>query len=223
MVYGLSSAVSRRGLASFAQDHRSADIPAWKRPMDIVFTLLALAAVWPLLLMLAIAVRCTSSGPAFFVQERVGHRGRRFGMIKFRSMFTDAEARRAALGSGSDRAGPCFKMRDDPRVTPLGRFMRRASLDELPQLFNVLRGDMSLVGPRPALPAEVAQYPAEAMGRLDGLPGITGAWQVSGRADIGFEEMVRLDLAYLRDARLRGDLAILWRTIAAVATGRGAY
>lgn len=198
-------------------------VPWFKRPFDIALTVLALTAIWPLFLMIAVAVRLTSPGPAFFVQERVGYRGQRFGMIKFRSMYVDAEARRAALVAASDRDGVCFKMRDDPRVTPLGRFLRKSSLDELPQLINVLCGEMSLVGPRPALPVEVAAYPQAAHGRLDGLPGITGVWQVSGRADVGFDDMVRMDLAYVRGASLRGDLAILLRTVAVVATARGAY
>jgi lipopolysaccharide/colanic/teichoic acid biosynthesis glycosyltransferase len=114
-------------------------------------------------------------------------------------------------------------MRDDPRVTPLGRLLRRSSLDELPQLFNVLWGDMSLVGPRPALPQEVAEYPEHAMGRLAVLPGITGVWQVSGRAEVSFEDMVAMDLAYARSHSVAGDLAILWRTLGVVLTGRGAY
>lgn len=198
-------------------------LPAFKRPLDLVLTLLALVALWPVFLIVAVLVRLTSSGPAFFVQERVGYRGQRFGMLKFRSMYQDAEARRAALSARSDRGGPCFKMRDDPRVTPLGRFLRRSSLDELPQLVNVLWGDMSLVGPRPALPAEVAAFPEAAHERLEGLPGITGIWQVSGRADVGFDDMVRMDVDYLRNASLLGDLRILWRTTAVVASGRGAY
>jgi lipopolysaccharide/colanic/teichoic acid biosynthesis glycosyltransferase len=168
-------------------------------------------------------VRCTSPGPAFFVQTRVGRDGARFGMVKFRSMYADAEMRRAALLADSDREGVCFKMKDDPRVTPLGRFLRRSSLDELPQLFNVLWGDMSLVGPRPALPQEVARYPEHAMGRLSVLPGITGVWQVSGRAEVSFEDMVAMDLAYARGHSVAGDLAILWRTLGVVLTGRGAY
>ena len=118
--------------------------------------MLALLALWPLIALVALAVRLTSRGLAFFVQTRIGQYGARFGMVKFRSMHVDAEARRTALETASDRDGPCFKMKDDPRVTPLGRFLRRSSLDELPQLFNVLWGDMSLVGPRPALPQEVA-------------------------------------------------------------------
>jgi len=132
---------------------------AWrsaKRLFDVSTTLLALLALWPLIALVALAVRLTSRGLAFFVQTRIGQYGARFGMVKFRSMHVDAEARRTALETASDRDGPCFKMKDDPRVTPLGRFLRRSSLDELPQLFNVLWGDMSLVGPRPALPQEVA-------------------------------------------------------------------
>jgi lipopolysaccharide/colanic/teichoic acid biosynthesis glycosyltransferase len=198
-------------------------LPAFKRPLDIVLAVLALTALWPLFVILSAIVRLTSPGPAFFVQERVGLNGQRFGMIKFRSMYRDAEARRAALLATSDRDGVCFKMKDDPRVTPFGRFLRRSSLDELPQLINVLRGEMSLVGPRPALPAEVAAYPDVALERLNGLPGITGVWQVSGRADVGFDDMVQMDLGYLREASLRGDLAILWRTVAVVVAARGAY
>lgn len=195
----------------------------WKRPLDVILVVLGLFAVLPVFLVIAIAIKATSPGPVFFVQTRVGRNGRTFGMIKFRSMYRDAEARRAALLENSDRAGICFKSRNDPRITPVGRILRRLSLDELPQVFNVLKGDMSLVGPRPALPEEVAAYPARAMGRLAALPGITGLWQVSGRADIGFDDMVDLDLAYVRDASLATDIAILFRTVGAVFTGRGAY
>ena len=198
-------------------------LPRWKRPLDVTLTLLGLAAIWPLLLAIALAVRLSSAGPVFFVQTRIGRDGRPFGMIKFRSMHRDAEARRAALLAASDRAGICFKARHDPRVTPVGRVLRRLSLDELPQIFNVLRGDMSLVGPRPALPEEVRAYPARARGRLAVLPGITGLWQVSGRAEIGFDEMVEMDLAYAADGRLITDLSLLSRTLGAVISGRGAY
>ncbi len=194
-----------------------------KRVFDIAATFAALIALWPLIALVVLAVRLTSAGPAFFVQTRIGQHGARFGMVKFRSMYADAETRRAALEAGSDRDGLCFKMKDDPRVTPLGRFLRRTSLDELPQLFNVLWGDMSLVGPRPALPQEVAAYPVEAMGRLAVLPGITGVWQVSGRAEVSFDAMVVMDLAYARGHSLAGDLAILARTVGVVVTGRGAY
>jgi lipopolysaccharide/colanic/teichoic acid biosynthesis glycosyltransferase len=195
----------------------------WKRPLDLGVVILGLIAIWPLFLLIALAIRLSSAGPVFFVQTRIGRDGRPFGMIKFRSMYRDAEARRAALVAQSDRDGLCFKSRNDPRITPVGRILRRLSLDELPQVINVLRGDMSLVGPRPALPEEVAAYPARALGRLAVPPGITGLWQVSGRADVGFDEMIDLDLAYVRDASLATDLAILMRTTGAVVTGRGAY
>ncbi len=197
--------------------------PLWKRPLDVTLVLLGLLLIWPLLLAVALAVRLSSPGPVFFIQTRVGLNGQRFGMIKFRSMYRDAEARRAALLAQSDRAGLCFKSRHDPRITPVGRVLRRFSLDELPQIFNVLRGDMSLVGPRPALPEEVSAYPPRAHGRLRVLPGITGLWQVSGRADIGFDDMITLDLAYVSDDRLGTYLQILLRTFTAVLSGKGAY
>ena len=197
--------------------------PQWKRPLDVTLTLTGLLLIWPLLLATALAVRLSSPGPVFFVQTRIGLNGERFGMIKFRSMYVDAEARRAALLAQSDRDGICFKSRHDPRITPVGRILRRFSLDELPQVFNVLKGEMSLVGPRPALPEEVRAYPPRALGRLRVLPGITGLWQVSGRADIGFDDMITLDLAYAADDRLRTDLGILLRTVFAVIGGKGAY
>lgn len=197
--------------------------PFWKRPLDLTLTLAGLLLIWPLLLATALAVKLSSPGPVFFVQTRIGLNGQRFGMIKFRSMYADAEARRAALLAQSDRDGICFKSRHDPRITPVGRVLRRLSLDELPQIFNVLKGDMSLVGPRPALPEEVRAYPPRALGRLRVMPGITGLWQVSGRADIGFDDMITLDLAYAADKRLRTDLRILLRTVTAVTSGKGAY
>lgn len=194
-----------------------------KRALDLGLILLALPVILPLVMLLALAVRLSSPGPVLFFQTRVGQNGRRFRMVKFRSMYPDAEARRAALLAQSDRTGLCFKHKDDPRVTPIGRLLRRSSLDELPQLWNVLRGEMSLVGPRPALPEEVALYAPQALQRLAGLPGLTGLWQVSGRADIGFDEMVALDVDYLKSASLRGDLALIFRTFGAVALARGAY
>jgi exopolysaccharide biosynthesis polyprenyl glycosylphosphotransferase len=198
-------------------------IPAWKRLFDVTLTCAMLAAFWPLLLVIAAAVRLSSPGPIFFVQTRIGLGGEPFRMIKFRSMYADAERRRAEVAALSDRDGICVKVRNDPRITPVGRVLRRASLDELPQLFNVLVGDMSLVGPRPALPEEVALYPPEAHRRHAVRPGITGLWQVSGRADIGFAEMIDLDLDYARRMSLARDLGILVRTCGAVTNGKGAY
>ena len=165
----------------------------------------------------------TSPGPVFFVQTRVGLNGRTFNMLKFRSMYRDAEARRAEVAATSDRDGLCLKIKCDPRITPVGRIIRRWSLDELPQLFNVIRGDMSLVGPRPALVEEVAAYPDHAHARHAVPPGITGLWQVSGRADICFDEMIELDLDYVSRSSTKTDVNILLRTFRVVASGEGAY
>lgn len=194
-----------------------------KRSLDLALTLPGIVALLPVFLIVALAIKLTSPGPVFFVQTRVGLLGRPFGILKFRSMYQDAEARRAAVLSMSDREGLCFKSRNDPRITPVGRILRRFSIDELPQLFNVVKGDMSLVGPRPALPEEVENYPLAALERLAVLPGITGVWQVSGRAEIGFDEMVELDIGYVRQGGLATDLSILARTAGAVIGGRGAF
>jgi len=196
---------------------------SWKRPLDIIVSLAAIIALSPIFLITAALVGLTSKGGIFFRQTRVGKDGQRFGMLKFRSMYQDAEARKAALLAESDREGTTFKMKNDPRITLIGRFIRRASIDELPQLINVLKGDMSLVGPRPALPQEVAQYPTRALERLNALPGITGVWQISGRADVSFDQMIDMDVAYVRGATLMTDIRILWGTIGAVLTARGAY
>ncbi|WP_353476197.1 WecB/TagA/CpsF family glycosyltransferase (plasmid) [Salipiger sp. H15] len=194
-----------------------------KRLLDLTLAGLAAVALSPLLLLVMLAVRLDSPGPAFYRQTRVGKDGTPFSVLKFRSMYTDAEARRAALLAQSDRAGICFKSRNDPRVTRIGRILRRSSLDELPQIFNVLRGEMSLVGPRPALPQEVAAYPAQALGRLRVKPGITGLWQVSGRADISFDKMIDMDLAYGASRSTLLDLMIIFLTFRTVLSGRGAY
>ncbi len=198
-------------------------MPRSKRAMDIAISASALAMLWPLLTASAIAVKATSRGPVLFRQERVGLNGETFEMLKFRSMHVDADARRAALLKDSERDAVCFKMKNDPRLTPVGRFIRRFSIDELPQLWNVLKGDMSIVGPRPALPDEVAAYPTSALRRLSGVPGITGIWQVSGRAEIGFERMVAMDVAYLRSKSLLLDMLLIGLTARAVFGGRGAY
>lgn len=197
--------------------------PRHKRILDLGLLLLALPIVVPIILLISCVIALTDGRGIFFVQTRVGHHGQRFRMVKFRTMYPDAEAMRAALLAASSRDGICFKHKDDPRVTPIGRILRRTSLDELPQLWNVLRGEMSLVGPRPALPEEVALYPEAAMARLGGLPGLTGLWQVSGRADISFDAMVALDVAYLQSASLRTDMGLIARTLGAVISAKGAY
>lgn len=184
---------------------------------------LALLLLSPLLAFIAIAIRTGSSGPALFRQVRVGRDGREFTVLKFRTMVVDAERRKAALAQYNDHDGVLFKIRNDPRVTRTGAWLRRYSLDELPQLINVLRGDMSLVGPRPPLPDEVAQYGDDVRRRLVVRPGMTGLWQVSGRADLSWEESVRLDLRYVENWSLTLDLQILWKTWSAVARGSGAY
>jgi exopolysaccharide biosynthesis polyprenyl glycosylphosphotransferase len=178
----------------------------------------------PLLIVLAVAVRVGSRGPALFRQVRVGRDGGAFTMIKFRSMYVDAESRLAELKAHNVNAdGLLFKMKDDPRVSRVGRVLRRYSLDELPQLFNVLKGDMSLVGPRPPLPREVEHYGSDVRRRLLVKPGMTGMWQISGRNDLPWEETVRLDLRYVENWSFAMDLMILWKTIFAVARGSGAY
>jgi len=195
---------------------------ATKRAFDVCVSSLALVLLAPVLALLALWVR-TDGGPALFFQERIGLDGRRFRLVKFRSMVPDAEAQLSDLLARSDGDGLLFKMRVDPRVTRVGTFLRRHSLDELPQLWNVLRGDMSLVGPRPPLLREVRQYEQRDQRRLLVKPGITGLWQVSGRSDLSWEDSVRLDLYYVENWSLTGDLVILWRTVRALLHGRGAY
>jgi exopolysaccharide biosynthesis polyprenyl glycosylphosphotransferase len=184
---------------------------------------LALIFLSPLLAFIAIAIRAGSKGPTLFRQVRVGRDGREFTVLKFRTMVVDAERRKASLVQYNDHDGVLFKIRNDPRVTRTGAWLRRYSLDELPQLINVVRGDMSLVGPRPPLPDEVAQYGDDVRRRLVVRPGMTGLWQVSGRADLSWEESVRLDLRYVENWSLTLDLQILWKTWSAVARGSGAY
>jgi lipopolysaccharide/colanic/teichoic acid biosynthesis glycosyltransferase len=176
----------------------------------------------PLMAVICIVVMATSPGPVLHRQMRTGHNGKPFCMLKFRTMYAGAHAARAALAHHSQAGTHLFKLRDDPRVTPVGRVMRRYSLDELPQLFNVLRGEMSLVGPRPLL-VEDSDYQGPARDRLLVPPGLTGLWQVSGRSNLPWEEMVRLDLHYVENSTLRLDLAILTRTVRAVVTGHGAH
>jgi exopolysaccharide biosynthesis polyprenyl glycosylphosphotransferase len=191
--------------------------------VDRAIALLALIVAAPLLATIAIAIRLDSRGPIFFRQIRVGQGGQEFGVYKFRSMVTDADAMLAKLSPKNETNGLMFKMRVDPRVTRVGRFLRKWSLDELPQLINVLVGDMSLVGPRPPLPSEVARYSGDVRRRLLVKPGMTGLWQVSGRSDLSWEDGIRLDLYYVENWSLAADLAILWKTVGAVMKGRGAY
>ena len=194
-----------------------------KRLLDIAGASVALVLLSPLFLVLAVIVKRSGPGPVFFKQERVGKAGRSFRMIKFRSMVTDAEASLAALMARNEGAGVLFKMQNDPRVTSCGRWMRRYSLDELPQFWNVLTGEMSLVGPRPPLQREVEAYERHTHRRLLIKPGITGLWQVNGRSDLPWDEAVRLDLYYVENWSIMGDVIIMWRTFKAMCMPAGAY
>jgi len=194
-----------------------------KRGLDLALAVLGLVAIVPIWIAIVIAVKIDSPGPAIFVQDRVGHKGRRFRFYKFRSMYVDAEQRMSDLQSKNEVSGPVFKMRRDPRVTRVGAFLRRTSLDELPQLLNVLKGEMSLVGPRPALPNEVEQYrPTDAL-RLGVKPGLTCLWQISGRSTVGFDRWMEYDREYVQRLSLRLDLSILLRTVGAVLSCKGAF
>ena len=194
-----------------------------KRAADLLLATTVLVMASLLLLAIAIAIKVESRGPVFYRQRRLGKDSEPFQMIKFRSMCEDAEQQMTVLSDRNEATGPLFKMRHDPRVTRVGRLLRRCSLDELPQLFNVLRGEMSLVGPRPPLPSEVAKYEDWQLARLRALPGMTGLWQVSGRSEVPFNDMVRLDLHYVRNWSLGLDLEIMMRTVPAVLANRGAY
>ncbi|HSR97480.1 MAG TPA: sugar transferase [Kofleriaceae bacterium] len=193
-----------------------------KRAIDIVVSMILLVTLSPLLIMLALGVRLTSGGPAIFSQMRCGLRGRPFRFYKFRSMVADADARKAELIHLNEVQGPAFKIARDPRITRFGQFLRKYSLDELPQLWNVLIGDMSLVGPRPPTPCEVSTYTRRQAQRLCVIPGITGLWQVSGRNNItSFDQWVELDLAYIERWSLWLDLRILARTVLVVLRAEG--
>ncbi|MGB4778245.1 sugar transferase [Microbacterium sp.] len=194
-----------------------------KRAFDITLAGLALVVLSPLLAAIALAVRLDSEGPVIFRQERVGANGTRFVLLKFRSMVPDAEARLDALQEQNEGNGLLFKMKEDPRVTRVGRVLRKFSLDEFPQFWNVVRGDMSLVGPRPPLPAEVDKYEGNVSRRLLTRPGITGLWQVNGRSNLSWEESVQLDLYYVENWSITADLIILAKTVRVVLKGDGAY
>jgi len=194
-----------------------------KRAMDITLAGLALLVLAPVFAVIAVLIRLDSDGPSLFSQERVGRGGRTFRIVKFRSMNSAAPEQLAALMAKNEGSGALFKMKDDPRVTRLGRVLRKYSLDELPQFWNVLTGDMSLVGPRPPLPGEVSTYEDHVHRRLYIKPGLTGMWQVNGRSNLSWEESVRLDLYYVENWSLLGDLIILWRTFKVVAQPVGAY
>lgn len=194
-----------------------------KRFFDIVLSLCFLLICSPILLLTALLIKLTSRGPVFFKQVRVGQSGRHFWCYKFRSMCVDAEEKKQLLMHLNEASGPVFKIKRDPRVTPIGSFIRKLSIDEFPQFFNVLSGDMSIVGPRPPLPSEVSTYTAYQRGRLAVRPGLTCLWQVSGRSNISFERWVELDLLYIETMSFTNDVKIVLKTIPAVLKGSGAH
>jgi len=194
-----------------------------KRALDIILSLAGLIILAPFLIVVAILIRLDSPGPALFTQRRVGEDGRLFNIYKFRSMRMGAEEQQAQLQELNQASGPLFKIKADPRLTRMGRFLRRSSVDEFPQFFNVLRGEMSIVGPRPGLPPEVAKYEAWHRQRLEVPPGITGLWQVSGRSELSFDEMCMLDVYYIENWSLGLDLAIMLKTVPRVLFADGAY
>jgi len=202
-------------------EHTRANGPG-KRLIDVILAGAALLIIWPLLAVLGLVVRVSSAGPALFRQERIGRGMRPFTMLKLRTMVDGADRLVAGLLDKTGADQRLYKFQDDPRITRVGRWLRRWSLDELPQLWNVLRGDMSLVGPRPGLASEIEAYESWQLARLAVRPGLSGAWQVSGRSEVGFDDCVRMDLAYIENWSLRGDLIILAKTIPAVLRRRGA-
>lgn len=195
----------------------------WKRALDLFVSIVFLILAFPLMLLLAIVVKLTSKGPWLYKAKRIGLGAEPFHMFKFRSMYVDADKRQAELWSQNDHEGPVFKMKHDPRITPLGRFMRRYSLDELPQFFNVLTGEMSLVGPRALHDYEIAQFDDWSRERLKIKPGLTCYWQIMGRSQLSFEEWMSLDHKYIEEMSLKTDLKILMATPKAVMHGDGAY
>lgn len=184
----------------------------FKRLVDVICSLLGLIVLSPLFLIVAIAIKCESKGPVFFSQQRIGINGTTFNMYKFRSMVTNAEELKEKLMDKNEMSGPMFKMKDDPRVTKVGKFIRRTSIDELPQLVNVLKGEMSLVGPRPSLPDEVMKFEDWMMKRLYVKPGLTCYWQVSGRNDIEFEDWMKLDIKYVKERSTMVDIKLIIKT-----------
>ncbi len=208
-----------RDLAPYFEER----LPLYRRAADVLVAGSALLALSPVLLTAAVLVKVTSPGPIIFAQARAGRGGRPFQFYKLRSMYQDAEWRKNALRLVNEKDGPIFKIKNDPRITPVGKIIRKFSIDELPQLFNVVKGDMTLVGPRPPVMAEVEEYKIWQRQRLDITGGITCIWQVSGRSDVTFREWMRMDVRYRKKRSLGLDLKLVWKTFGAVFSGKGAY
>ena len=196
---------------------------AIKRLIDIICSFVGILVLSPLFIIIAIIIKFTSKGPVFFSQKRVGRNGKEFDMYKFRSMVVNAEELKEKLAAQNEMSGPMFKMKDDPRVTKVGKFIRKTSLDELPQLWNVLKGDMSLVGPRPSLPKEVAQFEDWMYKRLEVKPGLTCYWQVSGRNNIDFEDWMKLDVKYVKERNLWIDIKLIFKTVGVLFGDKNAH
>jgi exopolysaccharide biosynthesis polyprenyl glycosylphosphotransferase len=218
----LSNSPARDGYLHYMSTAQKPFQYALKRLMDIGASAAALLVLSPMLILVAIIIKVTAPGPVMFTQKRVGLHGVTFDLLKFRSMVVNAEAIKDSLMAANEQSGPVFKMENDPRITGIGRFIRRFSIDELPQLINILRGDMTIVGPRPAVPKEVVQYKAWQRRRLSVRPGLTCYWQVGGRNAIGFEEWMRLDLRYVDNWTIWVDFSLIAQTFPAVLAGRGA-
>lgn len=194
-----------------------------KRLIDIACSFLGVILLSPLFIIIAIIIKITSKGPVFFSQKRVGKNGKEFNMYKFRSMVVNAEELKEKLAAQNEMSGPMFKMKDDPRVTKVGKFIRKTSIDELPQLLNVLKGDMSLVGPRPSLPKEVAQFDEWMHRRLEVKPGLTCYWQVSGRNNIDFEDWMKLDIKYVDERSTWIDIKLIFKTVGVLLGDKNAH
>lgn len=194
-----------------------------KRVIDVVCSFVGVLVLSPLFVVIAIIIKFTSKGPVFFSQKRVGRDGKEFKMYKFRSMVVNAEELKEKLAAQNEMSGPMFKMKDDPRVTKVGKFIRKTSIDELPQLLNVLKGDMSLVGPRPSLPKEVAQFEEWMYRRLEVKPGLTCYWQVSGRNNIDFEDWMKLDIKYVDERSTWIDIKLIFKTVGVLFGDKNAH
>jgi len=208
---------------SVMHSHTSYGYTLIKRLVDIISAISGIVILFPLFVLISIAIKLDSQGPIFFIQKRCGKNEKLFNMYKFRSMCIDAEEKLEQLQHLNETEGIMFKIKDDPRLTRVGKFIRKTSLDEFPQLVNVLKGEMSLVGPRPPLPNEVEEYISWQMLRLSVKPGLTGLWQIRGRSELGFDEMVRLDLEYIAKRNFFYDIWIILKTIPVVFKSRGAY
>ncbi len=212
-----------KGLVELQVQTLSLPYAFWKRVLDLLVASVLCILLLPLFLLIALLVKITSRGPIIYMCKRAGIGGQTFRFVKFRTMYVDADKRLENLLEQNEKDGPIFKMKEDPRITPIGRFLRRTSLDELPQLLNVIRGTMSLVGPRPPLPREVEQYDSFAAYRLSVKPGMTCYWQIMGRSNLSFEEWMQLDHKYIDEMSFWTDLKILCKTPAAIFRAEGAY